>query len=272
LDYYHFVSVMKKFAVVPMLITAALGLVHAGTAPTAQSLAIPRIMAGNNWETTVVLVNAGATPMGFQAVFLNVTGIPQSLAVRFDSGTTVTSGFSATLGANSTLTFVLPDTGQTATQQGWSLINYDGSQGKLGGYTVLRHKGLAGSSFEATVPLSSLQDYSAYMPFDNTHGFRTQVTILNPATNLGTQVVLTFYSPKGQLLFLDAINLQPGQQTTISLPDMYPDLANNMGAVTIVSGTDRLSVSGLRYNPSLGAIAAMPWVNQQSINQASVSQ
>jgi hypothetical protein len=106
-----------------------------------------------------------------------------------------------------------------------------------------------------------MQDFSVHMPFDNSQGFRTQVTLVNPAANMSAQVNLTYRTAQGQMMLLDSITLQPAQQMTISLPDTYPDLANKAGTVTIEGNINRLCAFGLRYNDAYGAIASVPAIN-----------
>ena len=228
-----------------------------------QSQALARIMAGGGWETSIVLLNMSSNPLAFSQAFLAQDGTPRQFGVRSQADGTVltTSGVQATLNPNSSLTFVLFDNGSPV-REGWSVLSYDTGQGKLGGYAVLRHRALGGSfSFETTVPLSNMQEYSVHVPFDNTQGFRTQLTLVNPASNIAAQVALTYTSPQGQVVLMDLVSLQPGQQMTISLPDTYPDLANTAGTIAVEGNINRLSVLGLRYNDSYGAVATVPVIN-----------
>jgi hypothetical protein len=234
----------------------------AAAANTIQTQAFPRIIAGRDWETTFVLVNPGATPINFHLYLLATDGTPQALTLRNPSDGTVqtTSDVAGTLAPNSSLNLILTDSAAPA-REGWSVLSYDSSQGKLGGYAILRHRGLGGFNFETSVPLNSLQDFSLCLPFDNTQGYRTQVTLIDPASNMPAQVNLTYRATGGQLLLLDSVSLQPGQQMTISLPDLYPDLANQAGNIAIEANINRLSVLGLRYNEMYGAIASIPGIN-----------
>jgi hypothetical protein len=230
---------------------------------TTQDQVLARVMAGKGWETNVVLLNTGAAPLTFSQLFVAADGTPRPFAIRTstDAAPFTAPGVQATLNPNSSLTFTLIDTGEPL-QEAWSLISYDASQGKLGGYATIRHRALGGSfSFETTVPLNAMQDFSVHVPFDNTQGFRTQLTLVNPASNLAAQAVLTYTNPQGQLMLIDAVTLQPGQQMTIVLPDTYPDLANRTGTISVEASLNRFSVLGLRYNEAYGAIAAVPGIN-----------
>jgi len=102
------------------------------------------------------------------------------------------------------------------------------------------------------------------VPFDNTLGFRSQLTLVNPAGDLSSQVQLTYLNPQGQVLLIDSLTLQPAQQMTLVLPDTYPDLANKSGSVLVQADIDRFSVTGLRCNNAYGAIAALPIMNRSA--------
>jgi len=232
-------------------------------ATVTQSQVFTRIISGGGWETSIVLLNTSSAPVAFSQLFVAQDSTPRQFSVRSqaDGSVLTTAGLQATLNPSSSLTFVLFDNG-SPTQEAWSLLSYDASQGKLGGYAIVRHRALGGSfSFETTVPLSNMQDYSVHVPFDNTQGFRTQLTLVNPASNLPAQVNLTYTTPQGQIMLMDSLSLQPGQQMTISLPDTYPDLANTAGTISVEGNINRLSVFGLRYNDAYGAIAAVPTIN-----------
>jgi hypothetical protein len=225
-------------------------------------LVFPRIICGTGWSTTLVLVNAGASSVDFQLAFSAADGQPSKFAVTTqpDIGTLTTSGLQGTLGPNSSLNLKL--TANSPLQEGWGLLSYSSGQGTIGGYAILRHSALGGAfSFETTVPLSNMQDFSLYVPFDNTLGFQTQLTIVNPASNLAAQVALIYRNPQGQIMLIDSVNLGAGQQMTIALPNEYPDLANKSGTIDLQANISVLSAMAVRYNPAYGTIAAVPGMN-----------
>ncbi|MGD0669503.1 MAG: hypothetical protein ABSB23_18240 [Bryobacteraceae bacterium] len=210
----------------------------------------------------MVLVNAGSSSADFQLAFSGADGESSQFVVTTqpDIGTLTTSGLQGTLGPSSSLNLALASGSQL--QEGWGLLSYSGSPSTIGGYAIIRHSALGGAfSFETTVPLSNMQDFSLYVPFDNTLGFQTQLTIVNPASNLAAQVALTYRTPEGQVLLIDSVNLGAGQQTTIVLPNEYPDLANTSGTINVEANINVLSATAVRYNPAYGTIAAVPGMN-----------
>jgi hypothetical protein len=67
------------------------------------------------------------------------------------------------------------------------------------------------------------------------------------------------------VLLIDSLTLEPQQQMTLILPDVYPDLANKSGSVLVEADIDRFSVTGLRCNEAYGAIAALPTMNRSAL-------
>lgn len=245
---------------------AGLDLIRAGqTHPaagitTTQVKSVTRLLSGEGWETTIALMDLGSTTVSFRQSFFGSDGAPASFAVSLPASTTnlTTSALQGMIGPSGMVSFTLVGDGASL-REGWSLLAYDGAPNQLGGYSVLRHRTAGGTvTFEATFPFGNMLDSSARMPFDNTGGYQTQLTIVNPASNLSTQVQLTYFNAQGQVILLDSIALKPGEQTTLTLPNTYPDLANQAGTVAIVANINCLSVTGLRVNPTSGAVAAVP--------------
>lgn len=231
-----------------------------------QSRVLPLILSDGAWETTVVLLNTGSASVTFQQFFFAADGKPASYRIHEQAASVdlTTSAIQGVLIPGSSLTLTLSDT-SGAVPEGWSLLNYNEGPGTVAGYAIIRRRGLSGGfNSETTVPFSGMQDYSVYMPFDNTLGFRSQLTLVNPAGNLSSQVWLTYLNPQGQVLLIDSLTLQPGQQMTLALPDTYPDLANKSGSVLVEADTDRFSVTGLRCNDAYGVIAALPTMNRSA--------
>lgn len=225
-----------------------------------QVRSLPRLLGGSGWQTTIVLMNLGSTAVAFHQSFLDNNGKPAAFSVSLPANNTslLTSALQGMIAPSGTVSFTLTSDSSSA-QEGWSLLTFDGLQNQLNGYAILRHAAAAGGfNFEATLPLDNMLDSSARMPFDNTGGFQTQLTIVNPASNLTAQVQLTYFNAQGQVILLDSVALNPGAQTTLTLPNTYPDLANQAGSIAIVANINCLSVTGVRFNPTSGAVTALP--------------
>jgi hypothetical protein len=238
-------------------------------ASSVQASVIPRIICGNGWETTALLFNTAAAPATFQQFFFAADGTFTAFTVSssVNAQSLSTSAVQGVLNPGSSLSLTFCDPTKPA-QEGWSYLNYTGAPGTIGGYATIRRTALNGAfGFETVIPLSGTQDFSVFMPFDNTQGFRSQLTVVNPAMNLPAQVGLTYLDSLGKTVLIDTLTLQPGQQVTLVLPDVYPDLANKTGTISVQGNIDRLSVIGLRYNDLYGAVVALPIMNQAGIVQ-----
>jgi hypothetical protein len=238
-------------------------------ASTTQVSVLPRVLAGGSWSTTVALLNTGSTPVAFQQYFFGADGKPVSYAVHSESlsADITTSTLQGTLAPGVTVTLALSDP-SGANPQGWSLLKYDAGQEAVREYAVIRRKGLgSGVGFETVEPASSLQDYSVRVPFDNTQGFESQLSLLNPAGNLSAQVRLTYLDSQGNTLLIDVVSVQPGQLQTLSLPNAYPDLANKIGSVQVQADLSLFCVTALRFNAAYGVVSALPVFGSSSLQQ-----
>jgi hypothetical protein len=230
---------------------------------------LPRILAGSSWNTTVMLLNSGSAPATFQQNFFAAGGRPAAYTVHSESlsADITTTALQGTLAPGATVAFALSDP-SGANPQGWSLLTCDAGQAAVRAYAVIRRKGLgSGVAFETVEPASSLQDYSVRVPFDNTLGFESQLTLVNPAGNLPAQVRLTYLDSHANTLLIDAITVQPGQLQTLSLPNTYPDLANKTGSVQVQADISLFCVTAVRYNPAYGVVSALPVFGQSSSQQ-----
>src|SRR5581483_9065290 len=143
----------------------------ASTPAGPQSKVFARVVSGGGWDTLVVITNLGPTPVLFQQLFLGSNGKASSFTLDFQDGNTAltTSAIQGSVAPNASRSFILRDAGE-GVREGWSILAFDASQGRLGGYATIRHRNPKGDLTEATVPLSGMQDVSVRLPFDNTGG------------------------------------------------------------------------------------------------------
>lgn len=222
----------------------------------------PHLAIGGSWDTTIVLVNLGTTTISFSQYFFDQTGT--SMPVTFksvpDGQITTSTGIGGTIGPATTVNLVLSDPG-TAVKVGWSVLDYDSTATRLGGYAIFRQRVAGRPDFEALVPLSSYADEAFVMPFDNLNGFATTIAILNPGANLASTVTAHIRDSNGVLLGSpQTITLGPGAQTAFSIPERFPASRDQVGSIYFEGTTNRLSALGFRFNPG-GAFATIPIMN-----------
>jgi hypothetical protein len=222
--------------------------------------AFPHLAMGAGWETILVLVNMGSRPITFNQDFWDQQGRPVQVRFRSIPGGVLTTTSSAvgTLPPNSSFNVLLFDSGQPL-QVAWSSLDYDSTNDRLGGFAIFRNRVEGRPDFEALVPLSSIDDFKFYLPFDNLEGFVTSMAVLNPGAS-STQVTISARSTTGQLLAVSRETLPGGNQMAFVLHDKIPETRNRAGTLLVEGTTSRLSGLGFRFN-SGGAFATIPIMN-----------
>lgn len=222
---------------------------------------LPHLAAGGGWETTIVFVNMSDKEVQYTQSFYDPAGKPWNVTTKaLPAGTpTKTSVASGRIGVGGSVHLLLSEpTGPL--QTGWSTLNYDSASTRLGGYAVFRQRVQGRPDFEALVPLSSYDDSIFYMPFDNQDGATTAMAILNPATNIATNLEILLVDTGGKTLGSYSMSLAAAAQDSFVLADRFPAARGRLGTVIIEGSTNRLSALGFRFN-SGGAFSTIPILN-----------
>jgi len=220
----------------------------------------PHMATGSGWETLLVIVNMGTRSVSFDQYFFDQAGRPMRITSRTVPGNEVftTSVATGTLQPGQSLNVLLHDRGQPL-QVGWSLLSYDSTSDRLGGFSIFRSIVPGRSDFEALVPLSAVDDHKFFMPFDNIEGFVTSMALLNSGT-VATDARLTFRSTTGVFITTATIRLDPGTQTAFSIPERFAETRGRVGVLYVEGSMSRLSALGFRFSPG-GAFATIPVMN-----------
>src|SRR5690242_11010420 len=90
-----------------------------------QVRSLGNLVCGGGWETTIVLMDLGVTPVSFRQSFFGNNGQPASFFVQNQEAAVAvpTMVVEGTIAPNGTVSFTLPDEGQSM-QQGWSLLSF----------------------------------------------------------------------------------------------------------------------------------------------------
>ncbi|HPT27502.1 MAG TPA: hypothetical protein PLZ95_13875 [Bryobacteraceae bacterium] len=228
------------------------------------AVVFPHLAVGPAWETSFIIMNMSETTGAFSLRFYATDGTPMSLS--FSSGTAAASAsdvvVTGTLVAGGSTTITAYDDGQPL-RTGYAILTPPSSTQRFGGFAVFRQKITGQPGFEATVPLCDQDDWTFFMPFDNTTGvFDTGMAIVNPSTTTATSVYLAFIGENGTVISEQTLVLKAGEQQSFSLPVKYPVLANKKGVVYAYGESDYLSALGLRFNQAGGgAFTTVPVLN-----------
>ena len=212
---------------------------------------IAHIATGNGWQTTFVLVNAGASAAQAHLKFFADDGSALSLPLSFpQSGggaATVASTVDRTLAAGATLIVqsAAPLTDPLPTIGSAQLT----ASGNVSGFVIFRYN-LNGQG--AVVPLESRNANAYILAFDNTSGTATGVAI-NSVSSQTANVPVVIRDDTGAQIATDTLTLAANGHLAFTLvADKYPATANIRGTIefdTPLSG--QIGALGIRVSPAL---------------------
>ena len=181
---------------------------------------------GDGWQTTFVLVNAGASAAQASLnFFADQTGAPMSLPLSFpQSGsgtTTMASSVSQTLAAGATLLIV--SSGAVDLLTGSAQLS---TAGHVSGFVIFRHNGQ-----EAVVPLESRNANAYVVAFDNTNFTFTGIAV-NAVSTQQVNIPVVVRNDAGTQIANDTITLNANGHYAFTLvTDKYPMTANIRGTI-----------------------------------------
>lgn len=204
---------------------------------------IPQFVAGGGWRTSVTLVNMSDTAASFPVEFFTDAGQP--LRVPIETLGNVT-GVQITLPSKQTMTFSTGDLPDLV--QGWAFADLPTGQ-RIGGFATFRQRAPGRPDFEAVVPISSQFEDHSFLLFDNTAGFSTGISLVNPSRSTITTVTVNVRDENGNRLLLDQFSLPVRTKQVFSMPDRWRESAGKRGSIEISATPGDFVVLGLRFNP-----------------------
>ncbi len=222
-------------------------------APAAGATAtISQIADGGLWQTTMIFVNTGTTPAPFSLHFTQPDGTPWTLPVAGTNGVTEYSdvipvGGSRILQTNGTAGAVTKGWGQLATS------------GSIAGTTIFRQQLAADRDSEGSAPLNLTALRRFALPFDNTQGFATAITLINQDPSQSANVFVVLKDINGQLLGKETVQVGPLAWSAFSLAAQFQETGNIQGVAEFTSPNADLSVLGLRLSPSRSFTSVQPF-------------
>lgn len=222
----------------------------------------PHLAIGGFWETEIVIVNLGSTAVTFDQYFYDQAGNPMEVTIKsIPDGQTETGEMisGAVLQPGHRFTFLLTSS-DPETKVGWSFLDYNPAQ-RLGGYAIFRSFNVPGRlDQEATVPLSSYEDYFFFQTFDNLNGLVTSMALVNPSDSLTNNVTATVRDQAGAVLETKTFALAPGEHKVFETINFFESTRNQIGTIVFDSTINRLSAVGLRFSPQ-GAFTTVSPLN-----------
>lgn len=212
---------------------------------------IPQWVYGGGWKTSATFVNMDEAVVTFKVSFFTDAGEPWR--VPFE-GVGTFDALQVTIPPNGTLTIQTSEGDQT-TLQGWARLDLPCCP-DVGGFGVFRHRITGRPDFEAVIPISSSFETRSFLVFDNSAGYSTGVSLVNPSSFSSATLTLNFRDEAGSRILLDQITLRPLAKQVFSMPERFSATAGKRGTLEITSSPGQFAVLGLRFNPG-GAFTSM---------------
>jgi hypothetical protein len=215
-----------------------------------------QIADGNNWKTSVTVLNGDVTPSTALGNFY--TGNGSLLTLNFDDlgaanalQSTIQPGGSATAST----------TGTSANlSQGWLALS---GAHALGGLAIFRQRVAGIPDFEAASPFARYPVNGFLLPFDNTPSadytepFVTTMALVNPA-QIAATISVSIRDENGNQLGTHSLLLPQTGQTTFTLKEQFPETDGRRGVAEFSCPTG-VGGLGLRFNPQ-GPFTSLPTI------------
>ena len=216
---------------------------------SAQTLAIPQIVDGGGWQSTIVLTNGSANAASATLIFHSETTggntqpwNPPLLEVSSTTGIVMPPGSSLYLHTNGTA---------AALTVGWAELNADAG---VMAYVVFTNRVAGHQDDEGTAPAVAASN-RILVPYDDASGFVTAIAVVNPTASAQT-ISVGFRTVDG-LVLVSALPPVPAMgHTAFVLSQTFTAIAGHRGLAEFYSATGNISMIGLRFNPTQSFTAA----------------
>ena len=227
---------------------------------------IAQVASGGGWDTTLTLVNTGASAGEALLNFLGNDGNPLQLPfvisqIPLPAVSLVASALDQPLNANSMLVLDSQQLSNRGPQVGSARLL---TNGKVGGFAIFRY---SPTGQEAVVPLETRDAPSYVLAFDNTGVLATGVALASVATQ-PANIPVVIRDDTGRQIGTDAINLAGQGHTSFMLTDHYGITKGKRGSVEFLSG--HITALGLRANGS--ALTTLPVLANVTAGGGSMAQ
>ena len=207
----------------------------------------PDLVSGAGWDTRMTLVDTGDQSTEAVLNFLAQYGGSIDLPLFFPQQDNQVAGSTVDqyLNSNSLLVVDTPQPGNPGLEQGSTQLL---SRGGVDGFVAFTYA----SGETAAVPLETRNANAYFLPFDNTNGVTTGVSIAN-VSSISANIPVTVRDDTGASVGTGTILVSPSGQTSFVLLNQYVFSAGIRGTVEFDTpqGT-QLAVLGLRVSPSSG--------------------
>ena len=216
-------------------------------------LLIPEVMDGPATTTQFLITNLDDHPINFVMAFCGSNGQPTKLPI---AGAGPQSAVLGTLPVGGS-TIVETDGSSQSLTNGCALVITTDRPGtgpgvqavldKVGIIALLRHLNADGVTSAASLLLSPLNEPNVDVPFDQTDGSNTLISILNPG-NGPASLTIFVYDSKNTQIGRRQLTLASGNRLNFGLVNDFPATSRNIGTVQVVFSGQVLSTVGLQLD------------------------
>lgn len=234
------------------------------TIPEAGSMA--QIASGGGWDTTLTLVNTGASAGEALLNFFGDDGSPLALPFTFPQGASpaVAATLDQILNANSLLVIDSQQPSNPTAQVGSAQLS---TTGNVGGFAIFKY---LPTGQEAVVPLETRNAPAYVLAFDNTGAVATGVAIAN-VTAQSANIPVVIRDDTGSQIGAGAISLAAQGHTSFLLAPNYPVTTGKRGTIEFdTPPSGQIAALGLRANS--GALTTLPVLAQVTAGGGSMAQ
>lgn len=207
-----------------------------------------QIASGGGWKTTITLVNLAKTTSSVRVDFIADSGSPLPLPLLVTAATqspATASSITSTIAPGATLV-IESESGDPAPRIGWALVS---NSEPISGFAIFRYRSPDGKDSEGTTPINTALTANLALPFDNTSGFQTGMTLVN-ATSAPAVINAAIFDNNGAQLALEAVTVPPMGHLAFFLPDRFASTVAKRGIVQFQNTSGgAVDAVGLRFSP-----------------------
>jgi hypothetical protein len=226
------------------------------------NIAIPSIMAGGEFRTSITLLNLSPFKASVMILFAGAKGEDLLLPI---TGLGMASSMQFSIPARGSYTLETEYRPDLAVIEGWGIVLNDGlgdTTGKVGGHSIVSVGGV-----ETVTPLAQVIEKKTLMPFDNRNSVETQVAVINFETRQSS-ISFTAYDEEGNVLIeRGAMDVPEFGRIFVNFGSLDL-LKGKRGIVEIETSNSFMATYGYRLNrdarqwSSVPSISLIEWVAQ----------
>ena len=223
--------------------------------PTRNNI-IPDLYDGGGWSTTFVFTNMDSRPIALRLQFTADDGSDLQIPVV---GIGLTSNIAVPIQVGGTASLTTADVDNFRTS-GYAFVAAANASDRFAGYAVVRQQSSGWPDLEFTLPLAPIDENQFVLPFDNTKGFTTFVSLVNSSTQNPANVNVTVQDQNGNVLTTDQFQIGPLGRLKFNVGDRYPQTGNSVASIYFnAPGSQFLTGLGLRSGPNGSLTAITPF-------------